>query len=150
MSSNKNIFKPASRWVENQASSLGYMLVRGFHYLALFAIGIAILWSATSEFLIMVDNGVFLIQDILLLFIYLELGAVAGIYFQTFHLPVRYLIYVGITALARVLLEYVNEWHEKDLAEIPYEILVICGCILLLTLSILILRYSSKKFPSSS
>ena len=104
MSSNKNIFKPASRWVENQASSLGYMLVRGFHYLALFAIGIAILWSATSEFLIMVDNGVFLIQDILLLFIYLELGAVAGIYFQTFHLPVRYLIYVGITALARVLL----------------------------------------------
>ncbi len=126
------------------------MLVRGFHYLALFAIGIAILWSATSEFLIMVDNGVFLIQDILLLFIYLELGAVAGIYFQTFHLPVRYLIYVGITALARVLLEYVNEWHEKDLAEIPYEILVICGGILLLTLSILILRYSSKKFPSSS
>ena len=72
------------------------------------------------------------------------------VYFQTFHLPVRYLIYVGITALARVLLEYVNEWHEKDLAEIPYEILVICGGILLLTLSILILRYSSKKFPSSS
>jgi Phosphate-starvation-inducible E family len=33
--------------------------------------------------------------DILLLFIYLEIGAMVGIYFKTTHLPVRYLIYIA-------------------------------------------------------
>ena len=51
------------------------------------------------------------IEDILLLFIYLELGAVVGIYFKTNHMPVRFLIYVAITALTRMLLEYLNNWH---------------------------------------
>jgi len=39
------------------------------------------------------------------LFIYLEIGAMIGIYFKTTRLPVRYLIYVAITALGRVLIE---------------------------------------------
>ena len=43
------------------------------------------------------------IKDVLLLFIYLELGAMVGIYFKTKRLPVRYLIYIAVTALTRVL-----------------------------------------------
>ena len=67
------------------------------------------------------------IEDILLLFIYLELGAVVGIYFKTDHMPVRFLIYVAITALTRMLLEYLNEWHNSPTGQIDYEILIICG-----------------------
>lgn len=47
------------------------------------------------------------IDDILLLFIYLELGAMVGIYFKTNHMPVRFLIYIAITALTR-LSEYIQ------------------------------------------
>ncbi len=36
------------------------------------------------------------------LFIYLELGAMVGIYFKTNHMPVRFLIYIAITALTRL------------------------------------------------
>src|SRR5207248_11435697 len=59
---------------------VGTLLVDGFHYLALFAIGGAIVWSAVHAFIGMASKGLASIDDILLLFIYLELGAMVGIY----------------------------------------------------------------------
>jgi phosphate starvation-inducible membrane PsiE len=44
--------------------------------------------------------------DILLLFIYLGFGAMVGIYFKTTRLLVRYLIYIAMAALGRVLLSF--------------------------------------------
>jgi len=73
----------------------GSFLVDAFHYLALFAIGGAIVWSAIYAFIGMTAKGHASIEDILLLFIYLELGAMVGIYFKTNHMPVRFLIYVA-------------------------------------------------------
>ena len=99
--------------LENNANNVGNFLVRTFHYLALFAIGSAIVWSAFFAFLEMAQKTSASIEDILLLFIYLELGAVVGIYFKTNHMPVRFLIYVAITALTRMLLEYLNNWHNS-------------------------------------
>lgn len=64
------------------AESLGNLLVEGFHYLALFAIGGTVFWSAAVAFGEMVGKGHASIDDILLLFIYLELGAMVGIYFK--------------------------------------------------------------------
>src|SRR5258708_21149923 len=77
---------------------VGPLLVDGFHYLALFAIGAAIVWSAVHAFIGMAAKGRAGIDDILLLFIYLDLGAMVGIYFNTNHMPVRLLIYVAMTA----------------------------------------------------
>ena len=134
--------------IEGKAKSFGNILVRIFHYIALFAIGSAIVWSAFFAFLEMTQKGSASIEDILLLFIYLELGAIVGIYFKTDHMPVRFLIYVGITALTRMLLEYLNEWHKANGENIHYEILIICGGIVLLAASILVLRYSSYNYPS--
>ena len=134
--------------IENKAKVFGNILVRIFHYIALFAIGSAIVWSAFFAFLEMAQKGAASIEDILLLFIYLELGAIVGIYFKTDHMPVRFLIYVGITALTRMLLEYLNEWHKANGENIHYEILIICGGIVFLATSILILRYSSYNYPS--
>ena len=134
--------------LENNANNIGNFLVRTFHYLALFAIGSAIVWSAFFAFLEMAEKNSASIEDILLLFIYLELGAVVGIYFKTNHMPVRFLIYVAITALTRMLLEYLNNWHNSDSANFHYDILIICGGIVLLAISILVLRYSSFNYPS--
>ena len=134
--------------LENKANSVGNFLVRAFHYLALFAIGSAIVWSAFFAFLEMAQKNAASIEDILLLFIYLELGAVVGIYFKTNHMPVRFLIYVAITALTRMLLEYLNNWHNVKSDTLHYDILIICGGIVLLALSIIVLRYSSYNYPS--
>ena len=135
--------------LETKANNVGNFLVRIFHYLALFAIGSAIVWSAFFAFLEMAKKTSASIEDILLLFIYLELGAVVGIYFKTNHMPVRFLIYVAITALTRMLLEYLNNWHNSlPNSNFHYDILIICGGIVLLSISIIVLRYSSFNYPS--
>ena len=136
--------------IEKSANKVGYFLVRAFHYLALFAIGSAIVWSAFFTFIELLEKTSASIEDILLLFIYLELGAIVGIYFKTDHMPVRFLIYVGNTALTRMLLEYLNEWHSSPTDQIHYEILIICGGIVMLAIGILILRYASHNYPSKT
>lgn len=129
--------------VHELAGSLGNLFVETFHYLALFAIGAVTAWAAVAEFLLMIKEGDIKIDDILLLFIYLELGAMVGIYFKTNHMPVRFLIYVAITALTRLLISNVSHHNPPDLG-----IIYLCGGILLLAFSILVVRYASSQFPS--
>ena len=127
--------------IEGAADSLGNSLVNIFHLLALFAIGGAVVWSAIFAFLEMVTVGTASVEDILLLFIYLELGAMVGIYFKTNHMPVRFLIYVAITALTRMLIEIVSDINSPH-----EEILSVVGSIVMLTLAVLILRFGSYKY----
>ncbi len=86
--------------------------------------------------------GAATVEDILLLCIYLELGAMVGIYLKTNHMPVRFLIYIAITALTRFLIRFVNEFHKPDEG-----ILVIVGGILLLALAVLALRFGLYRYP---
>lgn len=65
------------------ANAVGNLLVEGFHYLGLFAIGAITAWASVMAFVDMFNAGRASIDDILLLFIYLELGAMVGIYFKT-------------------------------------------------------------------
>lgn len=60
---------------------LGGALRGGFHQMLLFAIGATMVWSAFFAFWGMVSKGHASVEDILLLFIYLELGAMVGIHF---------------------------------------------------------------------
>ena len=130
----------------NRASeTVGSLLVDFFHSLALFAIGGAIVWSAVFAFAGMAVKGHAAIEDILLLFIYLELGAMVGIYFKTNHMPVRYLIYVAMTALTRMLISDIQAHHPPDIG-----IVLASGAILLLALATLVIRYGSSRFPAPS
>lgn len=94
---------------------LGNLLIEAFHYLALFVIGASVVWSAVFSYIGMMSQGHATIGDILLLFIYLELGAMVGIYFKTNVMPVRCLIYVAITALARLVIADVQAHHEAGM-----------------------------------
>ncbi|MBV2120306.1 MAG: phosphate-starvation-inducible PsiE family protein [Candidatus Thiodiazotropha sp. (ex Ctena orbiculata)] len=113
---------------------LGDILVETFHIVGLFVIGATVVWSGVVAYMEMVSHGHATLKDILLLFIYLELGAMVGIYFKTRRLPVQFLIYIAITALTRLL--------TIDIKQMPNEnILTITGAILMLTFAILVLRY---------
>ena len=65
----------------------------------LFAGGIAILWAAGVEAYKVLLQGGPELKDILMLFIFIELGAMVAIYFKTNRLSVRFLVYVAITAI---------------------------------------------------
>lgn len=69
--------------LHDQADSLGNLCVEAFHYLALFGIGAITAYGAILAFVEMIGKGSVSVDDILLLFIYLELGAMVGIYFKT-------------------------------------------------------------------
>ncbi|MBN4069215.1 phosphate-starvation-inducible PsiE family protein [Beggiatoa alba] len=115
----------------------GTTLVNLFHYIALFVTGATIVWSAVHFYIGMIASGSARLEDILLLFIYLELGAMIGIYFQTKKLPVNFLVYIAITALTRVL---TVDTKTMDSERIIY----ICAGILLLGLASLAISYSKK------
>ncbi len=118
----------------------GNLLVDGFHYMALFAIGATVVWAAVMAFIGMTEKGAASIEDILLLFIYLEMGAMVGIYFKTNHMPVRFLIYIAITALTRMMIGHIQVNHTPD-----WGVLMIAGAILLLAFATLVVRYGSAR-----
>lgn len=125
------------------AESLGNLLMEVFHYLALFAIGAVTAWAAVMAFLGMLEKGQINIDDILLLFIYLELAAMVGIYFKTNHMPIRFMIYVAITALTRLMISDISHNHTPG-----WGVVMVSAAILLLALAILVVRYASSRFPS--
>jgi phosphate starvation-inducible membrane PsiE len=122
----------------SQIERVGDYMVELFHLLGLFVIGVTVIWSGAHEYLGMLEQGHASLKDILLLFIYLELGAMVGIYFKTHRLPVRFLIYIAITALTRMLTVDIKSMSNET-------ILTLTGAILILTVAVLILRYCSTK-----
>lgn len=127
----------------DRIQKIGSLLVDVFHYLALFVIGATIVWSAIYEYIRIMQSGHAALENILLLFIYLELGAMVGIYFKTHHLPVQFLIYVAITALSRHLV--VDVQKVSDTYHL-YLLLSITGAIVILSFALLILTYAASKY----
>lgn len=107
------------------------------HYIILFLISVVVVWTAGKEFFVIVQQGSADLKDILLLFIYLELLAMIGIYFKTHRLPVQFLIFIAITALSRHLVVDVqavsDNFHLWLLATISFAIMVLSASIVILT-----------------
>lgn len=130
--------------IESALDIIGHYLIEAFHYLMLALIGCMVIWSAVHTTIdIFTIKKFATIDDILLLFIYLELGAMVGIYFKTNHMPVRFLIYVAITALTRLLIADIQHDHKAD-----WDLLIVTGAILLLAFAILVVRFASWNYPS--
>lgn len=118
---------------------VGDLAVEVFHVLGLFVIGGTIVWSAAHAYVdIIMRKPYASLDDILLLFIYLELGAMVGIFFRTHRLPVIFLLFISMTALTRYL-----AIDLKDFDNI--KIITIVAAILLLSIAAFILRYSESK-----
>jgi phosphate starvation-inducible membrane PsiE len=145
MTDQRNPVKTLDKRMLSLVDPLGRLLTDGFHILALFAIGAATVWAAAAAFYGMIQKGGATIEDLLLLFIYLEIGSMVGIYFRTNHMPVRFLLYVGITALTRHLIGFVQHEEAADLG-----VLVLASATLILALAVFVIRFTSNRFPSPS
>ncbi|HNQ05195.1 MAG TPA: phosphate-starvation-inducible PsiE family protein [Thiobacillaceae bacterium] len=108
-------------------------------FVGLGIITVATVIAGIGEVNVMLAAGMVTLADLLLLFLYLEILAMVGLYFQSGRLPVRFPIYIAIVALARYLvldLKNLDLWH----------MLGIAGAILMLTLAVLLVRFGHVKF----
>ena len=121
----------------------GNRLVEIFHRLALFSIGAATVWAAGTTFIDLFKQTHATVGDLLLMFIYLEIGAMVGIYFRTNHMPVRFLLYIAITALTRHMVDIMSH------APINInEMLSVAVSTFIVAVSVLIIRFTSSRYPS--
>ena len=77
------------------------------------------------------------IEEIVVFFLYFEFVALIVKYFKNnYHFPLRYFIYIGITAIVRLIIVQ----HDN-----PYSVLIWSGAILLLVISLAIAEKFIKK-----
>jgi protein PsiE len=137
-----------SETVKNKIDQAGDFLIEAFHLVGLFVIGGTVVWSAVSEYLLIMqhESGFASLKDILLLFIYLELGAMIGIYFKTHRLPVIFLIFIAITAITRFMVIDMKSLVAND----SFNLIIMVTSILILTISAGVLRFTEKKYDTSN
>ncbi len=123
-----------NRFTHHTITLLGFT-----EYLGLAVITIATMIAGVHEVGIMIDAGTVNLGDLLLLFLYLEILAMVGLYFESGRLPVRFPIYIAIVALSRYLV-----LDMKNLDE--YRILGVTASILLLTLAVLAIRFGHHRY----
>lgn len=108
--------------------------------LGLLLITIATVIAGAQEVAKMVQVREVTLADLLLLFIYLEVLTMVGIYLRSGALPVRMPLYIAIVALARHLI-----LDMKSMGE--WALIATAGAVLILALAVLALRYGHAHFP---
>lgn len=108
--------------------------------IGLIIISIATVIAMIVEIGAMVKAMEVTLSDLLLLFIYLEVLAMASIYLKSGRLPVRMPLYIAIVAMARYM---ILDMKNLD----SFRMLVIAGAIFILALSVFVVRYGHSKFP---
>ncbi len=121
-------------------SKIALTLLHVIEQLGLLVIVIATIFASIHEVNVMITNGVVTLADLLLMFLYLEILAMVGVYYRSGKLPVRFPIYIAIVALARYIVLDI-----KNMALM--HLIAVSGAMLLLALAVLAVRYGHVRFP---
>jgi protein PsiE len=109
-------------------------------HVGLLVIAIATVFAMASEVMTMIRVAQVTLADLLLLFLYLEVLAMVGLYYGTGKLPVRFPLYIAMVALARYLIldmKAMDDWR----------MFAVTGSILILTLAVLMIRFGHVRYP---
>ncbi len=123
-------------------SKIALTVLHLIEQLGLLVIVIATIFAGIHEVDVMITNGVVTLADLLLMFLYLEILAMVGVYYRSGKLPVRFPIYIAIVALARYIVLDIKNMELMHL-------IAVSGAILLLALAVLAVRYGHVRFPYS-
>ncbi|MDT8385060.1 MAG: phosphate-starvation-inducible PsiE family protein [Gammaproteobacteria bacterium] len=124
----------------DKTRKFGRRSLKLIEYGGLIVITIATLVAGIQEILSMVSVGRVTLADLLMLFIFLEVIAMVGVYLDSGKLPVRMPLYIAIVALARYLaldIKHIDSW----------EIFAVAGAILILSAATLAIRYGNLRLP---
>jgi len=106
----------------------------------LLVIAIATVFAMANETMGMLRSMQVTLTDLLMLFLYLEVLAMVGLYYGSGKLPVRFPLYIAMVALARYLIldmKAMDNWR----------MLAVTASILLLTLAVYLIRYGHVRLP---
>ncbi|KPK55373.1 MAG: phosphate-starvation-inducible E [Thiotrichales bacterium SG8_50] len=124
----------------NNVRSIGHKALSWVQDLGLVIIAICTVVAGGIEISVMVAAETVTLADLLLLFIYLEVLAMVGIYLDSGKLPVRMPLYIAIVALARYL---ILDMKNLD----TWRMVGISGATLLIAVAILVIRFGHTRFP---
>lgn len=127
---------------QNSFSRIALSVLGLIEHAGLAVITIATVIAMVGEVNVMISSGAVTLADLLLLFLYLEILAMVGLYYQSGKLPVRFPVYIAVVALARYMvldMKSMDEWR----------LLGVTGGILLLALAVLAIRFGHARFPYS-
>ncbi|MEJ2400729.1 MAG: phosphate-starvation-inducible PsiE family protein [Xanthomonadales bacterium] len=120
--------------------SIGHSALNWVQDIGLFVIAIATVVAIGIEINVMVQAMRVTLADLLLLFIYLEVLAMIGVYLDSGKLPVRMPMYIAIVALARYLI-----LDMKDMDTL--RVIGIAVAALILALAVLVIRFGHLRYP---
>lgn len=100
----------------------------------------ATLVAMVAEVLHMLGKGKVDIPDLLLLFMYLEMVALVGMYWSKGKMSVRMPLYIAMVGVARHMMT------DTSLAA-PWSLLAGAGAILVLAVAVLVVRYGHTRYP---
>lgn len=124
----------------NEMNKFGHKAIVLVENIGLIIIAIATVIAVGIEVTSMIESKTVTLADLLLLFIYLEVLAMVGMYLDSGKLPVRMPLYIAIVALARYVILDMKSMDDLRM-------LAIAGSILLISIAILLHRYGHTNYP---
>jgi len=129
--------------MKNTIQKFNQWLLAFVEHIGLMVIAIATVFAMTNEVATMVNARQVALADLLLLFLYLEVLAMVGLYYRSGKLPVRSPLYIGMVALARYLILDLKTMDDLRM-------FAVTGSILILALAVLLVRFGHVRFPYPS
>jgi protein PsiE len=114
--------------------------LRLFEAAGLIVIALATIFAGYQETMLMVHNARVTLADLLLMFLYLEILTMVGLYFESGKLPVRFPLYIAMVAMARYVIVDIKEMDNMRL-------LGVSASIVLVALAVLVIRFGHVRYP---
>lgn len=124
-----------SRTIEYSRRALNF-----FEGMGLIVIAMATIYAGYQETMLMVHNERVTLADLLLMFLYLEILTMVGLYFESGKLPVRFPLYIAMVAMARYVIVDIKEMDN-------FRLLGVSASIVLMAVAVLVIRYGHVRYP---
>lgn len=121
-------------------NKFGHKIITSIENIGLVLIAISTVIAIGIEIFTMFKAQTVKLEDLLLLFIYLEVLAMVAIYLDSGKLPVRMPLYIAMVALARYMILDIKSMDN-------WRIIGVAGAILILSFAVLVHRYGHTKLP---
>lgn len=131
---------PDKKMLSPRTTGYSRRILYFFEGAGLIVIALATIYAGYQETMLMVNNARVTLADLLLMFLYLEILTMVGLYFESGKLPVRFPLYIAMVAMARYVIVDIKEMDNIRL-------LGVSASIVLVALAVLVIRYGHVRYP---